>query len=224
MNIIFIASLLCGLAAGQTTVLLFSLDLAASSLAQLNNLSVALNSTLISQMTLVDNVTNTTVGLFSSNVTASSVDSLDTTTQCAASVSYSETVGGVCHACSVCPKYTVQACTIASDAVCDTLCPVGAMVLAGQCTMCPPGKYSGVRGANWCYTCAAGYYADRTGQSSCKACPPGTTTSTQTGFTACVQVRQNLYRDFNVLICIYTHKKRPIPVTRVRYISFETYI
>jgi hypothetical protein len=174
---------------GSTTVnVSFSVELTSGSLAQLQSANVTVNETLIAQMILSDPITNTTVGLqaISQPVAAVVSDAVFVSSEvCEHAISYLN--GTTCLNCSVCPALTIQACSASADAVCDTQCAAGSILVGGQCTLCAPGKYAAARGSSACSLCSPSYFASAAGRSACTACAAGTTSLW--GFSTCVKVK-----------------------------------
>jgi hypothetical protein len=152
---------------GQTTELLFSVEITAATLEGLN---ITVNSSFMG---------GTAFGQTQSGPTVAAE------VQCAAPYFFN---GTECQRCTVCKRPNIivaQLCTASTDTLCDTHCLSGAALLGGLCTMCAPGKYATLAE---CVACPVDYYSSTVGASICTPCAPNQ--SSGSGFTACVQVKK----------------------------------
>lgn len=95
--------------------------------------------------------------------------------------------------CTVCApnEFTVKACSVEGDTICNTTCPpgmFGAFYTKGFCRNCDTGYYNDKYSVTTCVTCTPGKYANTTGNSACTTCPAGYNTNRFTGYIDCHQV------------------------------------
>ena len=171
-----------------------------------NTNNIIFNASSLSQFSLVDPATHATLVQGVSAPTATGAEYSPPPINwapCTENVTFLNTSlpasSSQCQNCTACDRntklvYTVQKCTLGSDTVCDSLCPAGTVGDGSKfCEPCPAGTYAPDRGSSWCYACEEGFYARTGGQKQCTVCPSGSTTSLLSGFTACVQVCENIY-------------------------------
>jgi hypothetical protein len=150
---------------------------------------VSLNTSALANMYMSDGTTAINLLMLTEDPYMVGTDSsaVNASTRCPQGLSFWD--GAQCQACQTCTRYTLQACSVTNDTVCETVCPAGAMLWNTLCTLCSPGYYSDTIGDAACDQCTANTYAGMSGATACSPCATGY--SSKAGASACVPVCKN---------------------------------